>query len=98
MHLFFSRSFFICRDALFTWRKEFFAVCKLHGVSPAIACVQFALHVPGVKSIALNTTEIKRVRENLEMANANIPIEFWQALNAKGLIRIDFLNRLQMVS
>ena len=85
-------------DALFTWRSEFFAVCKIHGVSPAIACVQFALLVPGVKSIALNTTEIKRVRENLEMVNAHIPMEFWQALNARGLIKVDFLNRLQMVS
>ena len=42
--------------ALFEWREAFFEVCKDFAVKPADACVQFALNVPGVKSIALNTT------------------------------------------
>jgi D-threo-aldose 1-dehydrogenase len=79
-------------DALYRWRDDFFAVCKAYKVKPATACVQFALHAPGVKSIALSTTHVNRIKENMDMANAHIPIEFWDALKVKGLIKVDFLN------
>lgn len=84
-------------DALFEWRDEFFEVCKQFGVKPAEACVQFALNVPGVKSIALNTTDVKRVKENLEMATAELPVEFWETMQAKGLIEVNFFSHLQPV-
>ena len=84
-------------DALFKWREEFFEVCRKFNVKPAQACVQFALNVPGVKSIALNTTDVKRVKENLEMANTEIPVEFWEALQSKGLIQLNFSNNFQPV-
>ena len=84
-------------DALFKWREEFFYVCSQFSVKPVEACVQFALNVPGVKSIALNTTDVKRVKENLEMANVAIPVEFWQALQSKGLSEVNFFNNLQLV-
>jgi len=77
-------------DALFEWRKTFFEVCHDFGVKPAAACVQFALHVPGVKSIALNTTNQNRVKENVEMAEAELPVEFWETLKTKGLIYENF--------
>lgn len=82
-------------DALFKWRDEFFEVCRKFTVKPAHACIQFSLNVPGVKSIALNTTEVRRVKENLEMANVELPVEFWEAMQAKGLIKINFFNHLQ---
>lgn len=72
---------------LFRWRDAFFQLCKEYGVKPAEACVQFALSVPGVKSIALNTTSANRVRENIEMANLQIPGEFWEAMKTNGLIQ-----------
>jgi len=84
-------------DSLFKWRKVFFEVCKQFEVSPATACVQFALNVPGVKSIALNTTDAKRVKENLEMASIKIPVEFWSSLRSKGLVKADFLTDLPSV-
>ena len=59
--------------------------------------MQFALNVPGVKSIALNTTDAKRVKENIEMANLEIPLEFWDALQAKGLIEVNFFSTMQPV-
>lgn len=77
-------------DALFNWREEFFETCNRFNVRPAEACVQFALHVPGVKSIALNTSHAHRVKENIEMANAIIPVEFWKEMKAKKLIEADF--------
>jgi D-threo-aldose 1-dehydrogenase len=85
-------------EALFCWREAFFAVCKAYNISPAAACVQFALHAPGVKSIALSTTNVKRIKENLELADADIPIEFWETLHAKGLIEVNFFNKLQPIS
>jgi D-threo-aldose 1-dehydrogenase len=82
-------------DALFKWREEFFEVCRKFNVKPAQACVQFALSVPGVKSIALNTTDVKRVKENLKMANVELPVQFWEALQSRGLIEINFFSNLQ---
>jgi len=82
-------------DSLFNWRDSFFEVCRQFNVKPATACVQFALNVPGVKSIALNTTEAGRVKENLDMISVEIPAEFWTSLQAQGLIAVNFLNDLQ---
>jgi D-threo-aldose 1-dehydrogenase len=84
-------------DALFKWREEFFGVCRKFNIKPAHACVQFSLNVPGVKSIALNTTDVKRVKENLDMANTELPLEFWEALQSKGLIEVNFFKNLQPV-
>jgi len=84
-------------DALFAWREQFFKICRQFDIKPAEACVQFALNVPGVKSIALNTTDAKRVKENIEMANVEIPLDFWEALQSKGLIEVNFFSDLQPV-
>lgn len=61
---------------------------------PSEACVQFSLNVPGVKSIALNTTNSARVQSNLGMINTNIPLEFWQELKINDLIELDFASWL----
>lgn len=84
-------------DALFKWRTEFFKTCEVFNVTPAEACVQFALNIPGVKSIALNTTNATRVRTNLEMANAVIPQQFWQEMENRKLIDAGISNLLTNV-
>lgn len=76
-------------DTLLKWREDFFNSCRQFNVQPAEACVQFAYNVPGVKSIALNTTHAHRVQPNLEMIDAHIPIEFWIDLKNKNLIEVD---------
>ena len=75
-------------EPLFRWREEFFAVCDEFGIKPAAACVQFALRVPGVGSIALHSSNPARVKENLEMAAGELPQAFWRALRLRGLIEI----------
>jgi len=75
---------------LFTWRTEFFQLCEEFNIKPAEASVQFALSAPGVVSIALSTTNSKRVKENIDMAYAEIPKEFWAQMKAKGLISADY--------
>lgn len=84
-------------DALLKWRADFFEVCKQFGVRPAEACVQFALNVPGVKSIALSTTDAKRIAENLKLASVEIPGKFWEALQIKELTSLNFFSNLQHV-
>ena len=76
--------------ALFQWRDDFFELCKKYSIKPAQACVQFALNIPDVVSIALSTTEVKRVKENVEMAYVKIPDAFWKEMKAQGLIRQDY--------
>lgn len=79
-------------DELFRWREVFFDTCNEFNVKPADACVQFALNVPGVKSLALSTTNASRVQSNLEMIHTEIPVQFWQQLKSKGLIEVDFVS------
>ena len=81
-------------DILLKWRDHFFEKCAKFNVMPSEACVQFSLNIPGVKSIALNTTNSARVRSNLRMVNAVIPIEFWQELRINDLIELDFASCL----
>jgi D-threo-aldose 1-dehydrogenase len=75
---------------LFSWRESFFEVCEEYGVKPAHACIQFGLKIPGVKSIALNTTNAARVMENFKMVENEIEQDFWHELIKRGLIEFKF--------
>jgi D-threo-aldose 1-dehydrogenase len=77
-------------EPLFAWRDSFFETCREFSVTPAEACVQFALKIPGVRSIALNTTNAGRVQSNLGMTQTDIPQRFWTALKERQLTEIDF--------
>jgi D-threo-aldose 1-dehydrogenase len=41
---------------------------------------------PGVISIALNTSNPKRVAQNIASVSADIPNDFWVAMKDEGLI------------
>ena len=45
---------------------------------------------PGIVSIALSTSKPERVQQNIASVEANIPAEFWDALQDAGLIASDF--------
>jgi len=70
----------------FAWRDAFTAACKDFGVSPAAVCVQFSFLFPEITSVALNTTQPKRVKSNVELANAVVPLALWTRLRDEGLI------------
>jgi len=78
-------------QSLIKWREDFNKICKAHNISPAAACVQFALSAPGVQSIALNTSNPERVKANLTLANSYIPAEFWSEMKDAKLIE-DYYN------
>lgn len=75
------------KDVLyFIWRDKFFSICLKFDVQPADACVQFALSHPGIISVALNTSNPARIRQNIESVSTKIPENFWQAMKDKNLI------------
>ncbi|MBD1393397.1 aldo/keto reductase [Mucilaginibacter sp. ZB1P21] len=77
--------------ALSHWRNQFNTICNDFGVQPAVACVLFGLSAPGVSSVALNTTNPDRVKKNVDMAAAFIPMGFWRKLSDVGLIDASYI-------
>jgi D-threo-aldose 1-dehydrogenase len=77
-------------EHLYKWRDAFYEVCNQFEVLPAAACAYFGLHIPGVKSIALNSSSPARVKDNIDLANAHIPAGFWETLKLKKLINPDY--------
>ena len=57
--------------SLLTWRTSFAALCHGHGVTPAQACIQFALSGPGVVAVMLNSSHPDRVAENIAFCAAD---------------------------
>lgn len=73
-------------DSLLDWRKKFFRISEQFKISPAHICIQFALNIPGVTSVALSTTQAERVKENNKMAELKLPKILWDTLKIEGLI------------
>ena len=71
---------------LYQWRARFYELCSVYGLKPAEVCAGFGLNAPGVVSIALNTTNQKRVADNVAMAAAEIPANFWADMKAQRLM------------
>jgi len=73
-------------EGLYRWREMFYQACKDYNIKPVDACVVFGLKAPGVKSIALNTTNAERVALNVAVASLKIPATFWNEIKQRGLI------------
>lgn len=68
------------------WRESFFAVCKRHHISPALACVNFAMSVPGVVAVSLNTSNPSRVKENVNLTMTPVSDAFYRDMQKAGLL------------
>lgn len=75
---------------LFQWREKFFSLCRQYGVTPADACVQFGLAVPGIVAVALNTEKPGRIKDNVRCATAEVPRAFWDAMKEASLVESHF--------
>lgn len=73
-------------EDLYNWRERFYELCKQYEIKPADACVAFGLNAPGVKCIALNTTNAERVAQNVAVASLEIPAGFWNDMKKQQLI------------
>ncbi len=72
--------------ALYKWRDAFFSLCKQFNIEPAEACFNYGFNIPGVKSVALNTSKPANVKKNIDMATKEVPKNFWAAMIDKGLL------------
>ncbi len=73
-------------QVLFKWRDAFFALCKQYEIQPAEACFNYGFNIPGVKSVALNTSKPENVKKNITMATKRVPENFWAAMVEEGLL------------
>jgi D-threo-aldose 1-dehydrogenase len=77
-------------QALLQWREKYNAVCSEFQIKPAEACVYFALNIPGITSVALNSSSPQRTKQNVTLAQAIIPKAFWAKMKEEGLIDKDY--------
>ncbi|MEO8884716.1 MAG: aldo/keto reductase [Mucilaginibacter sp.] len=83
------------KDAeLYKWREDFYKLCDSFKISPATAAIVFGRKIPGVAAIALSTTKPHNVAKNFDMAVAELPDEFWQALVDNKMIDPDLHRHL----
>jgi D-threo-aldose 1-dehydrogenase len=76
--------------SLLTWRTAFVALCHGHGITPAQACIQFALSGPGVVAVLLNSSHPDRVAENAGYVQRLVPDLFWASMKEEGLLATDY--------
>ncbi|UAY57474.1 aldo/keto reductase [Arachidicoccus terrestris] len=78
---------------LYHWRESMYAICEKFHVRPEVVCVAFGQKAPGVKSIALNTTNVHRVQKNIEMIKLSVPQALWAALVSEGLMDASYAQQ-----
>jgi D-threo-aldose 1-dehydrogenase len=76
--------------SLLAWRTAFVALCHGHGISPAHACIQFALSLPGVVAVKVISSHPDRVAGNAEAAVTKVPDGFWASMKEEGLLSAEF--------
>jgi D-threo-aldose 1-dehydrogenase len=72
--------------SILAWRKGFVALCDGHGITPAHACIEFALAGPGVVAVRLETSYADRVVQNVQSVAQNVPANLWQSMKEEGLL------------
>lgn len=77
------------------WRDRFFQLCKTQEIEPAHACIQFALQLPGVNSLALNSTSPARIHENAHYCCTKLADSFWDIMKENSLIA-DYLSEFNL--
>ena len=76
--------------SLLRWRTSFAALCHGHGITPAQACIQFALSGPGGGAVMLNSSHPDRVAENIASVERTVPDAFWASMKEEGLLAADY--------
>ena len=65
------------------------------GITPAEACIQFALSGPGVVALILNSSHPDRVAENIASVERTVPNAFWASMKEEGLLAADYPHLAQ---
>ena len=75
---------------IYPWREKFNILCTKHNVNPSEACIRFAMSHPAVAALALNTSKIATMHNNVKTMMAQIQEEFWAEMKQEGLIASDY--------
>jgi D-threo-aldose 1-dehydrogenase len=62
------------------------AVCAAHAVPLRAAALQFPRAHPAVATVLVGARSAAEIDENVALANAPIPADFWRALKSEGLL------------
>ncbi len=65
---------------LFAVRDAYLKLCAKYALDPAAVAVEYALRLPGVKHVALNTSKPERVAVNAAYGAHRAPETFWNEL------------------
>jgi D-threo-aldose 1-dehydrogenase len=72
--------------ALVARAKELDALCKQHGTALKAAAIQFVLAHPAVTVALQGARTAAEAADNVAMADAQVPLSFWQELRARNLV------------
>lgn len=75
---------------LFEWRDKFHSICKQFDISPGDACLKFGISAPQIAAVALNPSKVSRMKHNVEVLNAEFPVDFWNALKQENIIDLEY--------
>lgn len=70
---------------LFRKRDTYLRLCAEYRLDPAVAAVRFALNMPGVCSISLNTSRPEKIAINAGYPACEVPDEFFARLKQEGV-------------
>ena len=68
------------------WRERFWKICADFDVTPMDAACSFGRSHPAVHAIAISSSRADRVASHVACANKQMPAEFWDTMQASGLI------------
>lgn len=73
-------------DELWDRLQRIVAICRDHDVLLPAAAVQFPLQDVATRSVVVGSSRAEQIRQNAELAAAEIPTAFWSELADEGLI------------
>lgn len=73
-------------DEIWDRLQRIAAVCRSHDVLLPAAAIQFPLRDATTRSVVVGSSRPEQVRQNAELAAADIPADFWLELVSDGLI------------
>ncbi len=65
------------------------AVCRRHGVPPAVAALRFPLAHPSVAAVIPGAVSPGQVSANVLGLRGAVPVDLWRELKAEGLLAVD---------
>jgi D-threo-aldose 1-dehydrogenase len=70
------------------WRQAFLEACRELNVDPFHVAVRFGMGLPGIRSVALSTSQPHRVGALVDAVQAPVSPAVWEELLRRGLTQV----------